>query len=135
MDGGPASLPVAACGASTKVRGLTGTTIAAPPTALARERRQAQVTVSGVPGHPRCTVTTTLFGPYPTARRACRRTAADKSSEEVTQTRPGDGVLNSASIASTKRGYYAWQAETSPGDTWLGSRSPCLAANTTTFVP
>ena len=57
------SLPVAACGASTKVRGLTGTTVAAPPTAPLGNV-EVQVTVSGAPGTPAMTVTTTLFGPY-----------------------------------------------------------------------
>lgn len=133
VDGGPTSLPVAVCGASTKVRALTSTTIAAPSSA-SLGNVVAQVTVSGGPGGAPLTVTTTLFGPYLTDLEM-RQDGCRKIDKEVTQTWPAGVVRNSASIAVDQHGYYAWQATTSPGDTWLGSRSTCLAANTTTFVP
>ncbi len=92
------------------------------------------MTVTGVPGTPAITVTTTLFGPYSIRSPSCRPTAADGSSKESPRAGKATWSSTRPPSTSTKRGYYAWQAETSIGDTWLGSRSPCLAANTTTFV-
>ena len=121
-----------ACAASTKVRGLTTTSVASPPTAPLGDAR-TRVTIAGVPGSPAVTVTTTLFGPY-SSPGEMQLDGCGRVFQRVIQTRQGDGILDSTPINVDQGGYYAWQAETSSGDTWLGSRSPCLGSNTTTFI-
>ncbi len=129
VDGSATNLPVVSCGAATKVRALTGTSVSHPGTATVNGDVRARVTVSGVPFPDQVVVTTTLFGPYRT-RAGRRDDSCGRIYDRVVQTLPGNGSLNSTPLVVNSTGFFAWQAEASAGELWLGSRSRCLARGT-----
>ena len=129
VDGSATNLKVAACGASTKVRALSRTRVSHVGRGLVGGDVRARVTVSRIPFPARVVVTTTLFGPYST-RAERRQDACGRIYGRVVQTLSGNGSLDSTPLVANSRGYFAWQAETSAGELWLGSRSTCLARGT-----
>ena len=131
VNGTATSLPVSACGAVTKVRAPTATTVLSQPSAHVYDFVQVQVTVSGLPFQGSVDGTVTLYGPYTSAaeRQAnpCGRIAKGPATFVRTQ---GNGTFSSPSISVLESGYYAWGASISSGDLWLGSSSPCGAPGT-----
>jgi hypothetical protein len=131
VDGSATSLPVTACGAVTKVRARTTTTIVSPAAASVGDNVVVQVTLSGLPFPDQVGGSVTLFGPYASEadRQAdqCGTIAAPPQSFLRTQ---GNGTFSSPTVSITDPGLYAWRVSINPGDLWLGSSSACLAAGT-----
>jgi hypothetical protein len=130
VDGAATSLPVSACGGTTKVRGRTVTSVTGPSTASVGSNVQATVTLSGMPYRLRADVTLLLFGPYPSDAARSADGCSSPLSRSVGLTMVGDGSLTSGPVFVDEAGLYAWQAQTASGDLWQGSRSTCLAAGT-----
>jgi hypothetical protein len=128
VDGTATSMPVSVCGAVTKVRARTSTTIASEPDAEVSEEARVQVTVSGVPFDGSIQGTVTLSGPYPSPTAAqedgCGMIAGGPKPFSHPQ---GNGTFWSPTIAATEPGLYAWRVSINPGELWLGSSSPCAA--------
>lgn len=130
VDGTATTMPVTACGAVTKVRAPTTTTILSQPTATLGENVAVQVTVSGIPFQGSVHGTLTLYGPYTSdTERQQQRCARIAQAVPFLRTQ-GNGTFPSPSISLMESGYYAWGASISSGDLWLGSSSPCLAPGT-----
>jgi hypothetical protein len=135
VDGTTTSMPVSACGAVTKVRAPTTTTILSQSTATLGDNVAVQVTVSGLPLQGSVHGTVTLYGPYASAAER-QQNHCGRIAEEVPFLRTqGNGTFPSPSISIMESGYYAWGASISSGDLWLGSSSPCLASGTLMTVP
>ena len=135
VDGTATSMPVSACGAVTKVRARTTTTILSQPTATLGDNVAVQVTVSGLPFQGSVHGTVTLYGPYASAAER-QQNQCGRIAQEVPFLRTqGNGTFPSPSISVMESGYYAWRASISSGDLWLGSSSPCLAPGTLMTVP
>jgi hypothetical protein len=136
VDGTATNLPVTACGAVTKVRARATTTLLSQAAATVGDNVPVQVTVAGLPFPDTVNGSVTLFGPYASdaARQAdqCGTIAAPPQSFVRTQ---GNGTFYSPTVPVTESGYYAWRVSINPGDLWLGSSSPCLAAGTLMSVP
>ena len=131
VDGTETSLPVSACGATTKVMARSAVTLVAPPTAAPYDVMDARVTLSGLPFGGPVDVTTALYGPYENAADA----SCTGSHRSVTQHRPGNGSFTSLSF-EVKPGpaWYAWRSSVPEGDLWLGSTSTCGVVGTLTQV-
>ena len=124
-------MPVAACGAVTKVQGLATTAVSGvPATAQVDQHVQVQVTVAGMPFPAQADATIALFGPISSPATACSVNLVERRSWRV----QGNGTFPTPTIQVLTPGTYAWQASISPGDLWLGSESPCLATGTTMVV-
>jgi hypothetical protein len=135
VDGTATSMPVSACGAVTKVRAPTTTTVLSQPTATLGDNVTVQVTVAGLPFQGSVHGTDTLYGPYASAEER-QQNQCGRIAEEVPFLRTqGNGTFPSPSISVMESGYYAWGASISSGDLWLGSSSPCLAPGTLMTVP
>ncbi len=132
VDGTETSLPIAACGAVVKVRARTTTTLAAVQTASVGNV-QVPMAVSGVPFGAKVDLTLKLFGPYATLGEL-QADDCNQVQAQATVSRQGDGTVVSGPIWLPATGIYAWQAETAPGELWLGSRSMCAAPGTITTV-
>ena len=132
VDGTETSLPIAACGAVVKVRARTTTAVAAVQTASVGNV-QVPMAVSGVPFAAKVDLTLKLFGPYATLGEL-QSDACNQVQTQVTVSRQGDGTVVSGPVWLPATGLYAWQAETAPGELWLGSRSTCAAPGTITTV-
>lgn len=132
VDGTETSLPITSCGAVVKVRARTTTTVAAVQTASVGNV-QVPMAVSGVPFGAKVDLTLKLFGPYATLGEL-QGDACNQVQEQATVSRQGDGNVVSGPIWLPAAGLYAWQAETAPGELWLGSRSACAATGTITTV-
>lgn len=132
VDGTETSLPITACGAVVKVRARTTTTVAAVQTAGVGNVH-VPMTVSGVPFGAKVDLTLKLFGPY-ASMVELQSDACNQVQAQVTVSRQGDGTVVAGPIWLPATGFYAWQAETAPGDLWLGSRSNCAAPGTITTV-
>ena len=133
VDGTATSLPATACGAVTKVRARTTTTvIGIKATAHKDDYVQVQVTVSGLPFPDSIQGTLTLFGPYASEAAALADHCGTNAGGPVAFSRSqGNGTFDSPSIQIPGVGpYYAWGATISSGDLWVGSSSPCAAPGT-----
>ena len=134
VDGTETSLPITSCGAVAKVRARTTTTLAAVQTA-SENNVTVPMTVSGVPYGAKVDLMLKLFGPYESLAML-QADACNQVQTQVTVSRQGDGTVVSGPIwLPTPARYYAWQAETAPGELWLGSRSTCAAPGTVTYLP
>ena len=132
------SLPVTACGAVTKVRARTTTTITLmSSTAQKDDYVQVRVTVSGLPFQDTIQGTVTLFGPYGSEAAAQADGCSTRAGGPVGFSRSqGNGSFSSPSIQIPGSGpYYAWGAIISSGDLWPSSSSPCAAPGTLMTVP
>ena len=102
VDGTATSLPVTACGAVTKVRAPTTTTVTvSKSTATLGDNVAVQVTVSGLPFPDSVHGTVTLYGPYASAAEQ----RSGRSAEGLPRTVPflrtqGNGTFSSPSIRS-----------------------------------
>ena len=133
VDGTPTSLPVSACSLPVRVRGITRTTVTSDVATAAPGEVGATGAVADLPFPFTVTLTGTLFGPYGSeAERSADRCGTSAGS--TTRTRTGVGTVH-FTLEAVQPGYYAWRAETPPGELWLGSSSPCLAAGTLLHVP
>jgi hypothetical protein len=130
VDGTATSLPVSACGAVTKVRGRTTTTMQSPPDADVGENVPVQVTLTGLPFPDSVHGTVTLYGPYTSEGQRQADGCASSGQEQPFLRTQGNGTFLSPSISMLAPGLYAWQVEIDPDDLWLGSESPCLAPGT-----
>ncbi len=137
VDGTAISLPVTACGAVTRVRARTTTTILSQPTATVGDNVQVQVTVSGLPFADAVGGSVTLFGPYASEVAAQADQCGTSAGGPTAFSHPqGNGTFYSPTIQIPASGpYYAWRVSINPGDLWLGSSSPCAAPGTLTNVP
>jgi hypothetical protein len=133
VDGTATSLPVSACSSPVRVRSITRTTVWSDAPTMALGEVGATGEVADLPFPVAVILTGTLYGPY--ASEAQR--SADlcgTSAGSVARTRTGVGRVH-FTLEALQPGYYAWRAETPPGDLWLGSSSPCLAAGSLLHVP
>ena len=132
VDGTATSLPATACGAVTKVRARSTTTVTGiKATAHKDDYVQVQVTVSGLPFPDSIQGTVTLFGPYASEAAAqadgCRPSSSVGGPVAFSRSQ-GNGTFDSPTIQIPGTGpYYAWGATISSGDLWLASSSPCAA--------
>ena len=134
VDGTETTMPVAACGATLKVRGRAATAISDVYVTGFGEVR-ATGTISGMPFTDQVTATGKLAGPYASAVDAAADDCATFDTDEATRARYGNGPVQFTVAPAVTGKYYAWIVETSPGDLWLGSRSTCAAQGTVLFVP
>jgi hypothetical protein len=134
VDGTATSLPVSTCGAATKVLGRSVTSVTGPSSASASSNVQATATLSGLPFPARADLTVLLFGPYASDAERSADACSSPLSDSVSLSMVGNGSLATGPVFVEEPGFYAWQAQTSAGDLWQGSRSPCLASGTLMWV-
>jgi hypothetical protein len=130
VDGTATNMPVSACGAITKVRARTATTILSPAAATVGENVPVQVTLSGLPFLDSVHGTVTLYGPYGSDGERQADGCASSGQEQPFLRTQGNGTFLSPSISMMAPGLYAWQVSIEPDDLWLGSKSPCAAPGT-----
>ena len=136
VDGTATSMPVSACGAVTKVRARTTTTILSQPTATVGDNVPVQVTVSGLPFQDSVHGTVTLYGPYASeAERQADQCGTIAQDQCPSCARRETARSSHRPSRSWRPAYYAWRASINPDDLWLGSSSPCLAPGTLMTVP
>jgi hypothetical protein len=137
VNGTATSLPATACGAVTKVRARTTTTILSPTSAPVEAHVQVQVTLSGLPFQDSVQGTVTLFGPYASPADAqSNGCGMSIGGPEPFTHAQGNGTFLSPTIQVPAAGpYYAWRVLINPGDLWLGSSSSCAAPGTMIRVP
>lgn len=135
LDGAATSLPVAACGAITKVKAVAAiSVIALQAQAPANSVARARVSLSGLPALPAVTVTATLWGPYPNEQALRAAGCAGSVPVEVQQTMNGTDTQDMPGVYVTAPGWYAWQAAVPPAELREGSRSQCGALGTLMVV-
>lgn len=134
VDGTATSIPVSSCGATVKARSQAATSISDVYVTSLGEVR-ATGTVSGLPFADKVTVTGKLAGPYGSAGEAATDSCATFDADEAVRSRTGNGPVQFTVAPTVTDRFYAWIAETSPGDLWLGSRSSCAASGTVLYVP
>ena len=134
VDGTATSMPVAACGAVTKVLGTSHDNgeWQSRPTRRWTTKSRSRSTVAGMPFPAQADATVALFGPISVASH---RRAATNLVERRPWRVQGNGTFPSPTIQVPAPGTYAWQTSIAPGDLWLGSESPCLAPGSTMIVP
>lgn len=135
VDGTATSLPVAACGATTKVKAVAVISVTAlqaqPPV---NSVTRARVSLSGLPVSPAVTVTATLWGPYGSEQELRAAGCAGSIPVEVHQTMNGTDTQDMPGVFVTAPGWYAWQATVPPAELREGSRTLCAALGTLMFV-
>ncbi len=133
VDGTATSHPASACGAPTKILARTTTGVTADSATAAPGEVGATGTVSGLTFGEKVTLTGTLAGPYPSPASAAADGCGTTVGQPALRTRVGNGPVHFTVFVEAP-GLYAWQAQTSAGDLWLGSRSPCGGQGTMVFV-
>jgi hypothetical protein len=133
VEGTATSVPVSACGATAKVRSRATTSVSDAVVTSFGEVR-ATGTVSGIPFPDQVTVRGRLAGPYDSADGPAADRCATFDTEAV-RVRTGNGQVQLTVVPSVAGKYYAWIAETSPGDLWVGQSSTCAASGTVVYVP
>jgi hypothetical protein len=135
VDGAATSLPVAACGATTKVKAVAAISVTAVPAQMpAGNVTRAHVSLSGLPAKPAVNVTATLWGPYANEQLLKAAGCAGSLQAEVQLTMNGTDAQDMPGVYVTAPGVYAWQASVPPADLREGSRSPCAALGTLVWV-
>lgn len=115
VDATDTNLPISACGATTRVRARPVTSIGWAPVSPAHNTNvTATAVVSGLPFPDQVQVRITLY------QDAACGDAID--SDDLTTT--SDAPV-SASFFLPSAGAYSWKAETTAGDLWAGTSSPC----------
>jgi hypothetical protein len=132
VEGTATDLPVAACGATVKVRSRASASVAGDASFAPLGELGATASISGLPYADQVSTTATLAGPYASAQAAAADSCATPAGE-ATRVRSGNGAVH-FTVAVTDPGVYAWQVQVSPGDLWLGSRSVCAASGTVVSV-
>jgi hypothetical protein len=135
VDGAATSLPVVACGATTKVKAVAAISVTAVPAQMqAGNVTRAHVSLSGLPAKPAVNVTATLWGPYANEQELRAAGCAGSLLAEVQLTMNGTDAQDMPGVYVTAPGVYAWQASVPPAELREGSRSPCGAPGTLVWV-
>jgi hypothetical protein len=120
VGGTATTMPVTACGATVKVLARPVTSVAwAPAAPAATENVSATASVSGIPVPARVQLRITFY----------QDPSCTTAVESRDMTRFGNGSVSSDFFVPNA-GTYSWRAETSAGELWVGTTSPCRTMTT-----
>ena len=133
VEGTPTALPVAACGAVTKVKAVAKVSVKALDPSIPPGNAEVRVRLSGLPRYPSVDVTLTVWGPYDTQKQLTAGGCSGAIAASVEQTMSGDATVTLYPYVD-EVGWYALQATVAAGNLHQGAQSPCLASGTVLHV-